>query len=156
MPESRETLETMAEEIFALSKLVSTARSRLPSGPDDLAESEFIALDTLARSQPLTIGEIQRRLGVVPAQMSRIIRSLENRDGGGYIACNINPEDRRKVDVTLTPAGVKAHRAYRESRLQSMLDILSGLRPNDRVEFIRLLRIIRKNIETHVQPDSEE
>ena len=147
LPASRETMETMAGEIFALSKLVSTARSRQAVGPDDLPESEFIALDILSKEQPLTIGEIQRRIGVVPAQMSRIVRALENREGGAYIECRINATDRRRVDVSLTEAGERAHEAYRESRLSSMLQILSGLEPDDRIQFIRILRIISKNIQ---------
>ena len=140
-------METMAEEVFALSKLVSTARSRQAAGPDDLPESEFIALDILFKEQPLTIGEIQRRIGVVPAQMSRIIRALENREGGAYIKCRINADDRRRVDVSLTGEGEKAHQAYRESRFSSMLQILSGLEPDDRIQFIRILRTISKNIQ---------
>ncbi len=140
-------MDTMAEEVFALSKLVSTARSRQAPGPDDLPESEFIALDILSKEQPLTIGEIQRRIGVVPAQMSRIVRALEHHEGGAYIECRINVTDRRRVDVTLTEAGKKAHEAYRESRLNSMHHILSGLEPNDRIQFIRILRIISKNIQ---------
>lgn len=154
MPESRETMETMAEEVFALSKLVSTARARQAAGPDDLPESEFIAIDILSKDQPLTIGEIQRRIGVVPAQMSRIVRALENRDEGAYIQCRINAADRRRVDVTLTEAGEKAHQAYRESRLNSMLHILSGLEPSDRIQFIRILRTIRGNIQAILDASS--
>lgn len=145
----------MAEEVFALSKLVSTARSRQAAGPDDLPESEFITLDILSKEQPLTIGEIQRRIGVVPAQMSRIIRALENREGGAYIECRINPDDRRRVDVSLTETGEKAHQAYRESRLGSMLHILAGLKPDDRIQFIRILRTIRKNIESHLESNAD-
>jgi len=137
----------MAGEIFELYRLVAIARSRQPAGPDDLSETEFLTLDLLAKEQPLTIGEIQRRIGVVPAQMSRIVRALEHHEGGAYIECRINVTDRRRVDVTLTEAGKKAHEAYRESRLNSMHHILSGLEPNDRIQFIRILRIISKNIQ---------
>jgi CRISPR system Cascade subunit CasE len=48
----------------------------------------------------MIVGDIQRLLGVLPAQMSRIIRSLENRDRP-LIACHINPRDKRKVDVVM-------------------------------------------------------
>lgn len=143
MPESRQTLEAMAEEIFELSKLVSTARSRRQTGPDDLSESEFLALDMLARHEPQTIGEIQKQIGVVPAQMSRIVRALESRAIGSYIRCSINPQDRRRIDVCLTDAGRQAHTAYRTSRLGSMLDILTSLPPDDRVHFMRIMRQIR-------------
>jgi hypothetical protein len=42
----------------------------------------------------------------LPAQMSRIIRSLEARERP-MIVCRINPQDKRKIDVCLTAAGEK-------------------------------------------------
>jgi len=141
----------MAEEIFELSKLASLLRSRNPSGPDDLSESEFLALDILSKHQPLTIGEIQRKIGVVPAQMSRIIKSLEHRTGGAYIKCAINPDDRRRVDVTLTREGAESHEAYRGARLESVHGILRSLSPEDRLNFMRILRRIRGSMSESLQ-----
>ena len=113
MPESQQTMDMMAEEVFELTKLVYAARSRRPSGPDDLSETEFLTLDLLFKEQPLTIGEVQKRIAVVPAQMSRVVRALEEQGGRGYVECKINPQDRRCVDVYLTPAGTKAHTPLR-------------------------------------------
>ena len=76
LPDSQKTLDQMAEEIFELYRLIAIARSRRPAGPDDLSETEFITLDMLTKEQPLTIGEIQKQIGVLPAQMSRIVRVI--------------------------------------------------------------------------------
>lgn len=137
----------MAEEIYDLYQLIAEARSRQPTGPDDLSETEYLTLDALMREEPLTIGEIQKRVGVVPAQMSRVIRALEESGGRGYVECRINPQDRRRVDVSLTEAGRKAHAKYRAARLQTMYQVLSVLRPPDREHFMRIMRQIRTAFE---------
>lgn len=138
-PESKKALDAMAQEIFDLYLLVAAARSRRPAGPDDLSETEFLTLDVLAREQPLTVGDVQKRIGVLPAQMSRIVRALEEEGGRGYVDCKINPQDRRRIDVSLTQAGRDAHERYRAVRLGSITHILSVLGLDDRAHFMRIL-----------------
>ena len=119
MPETEQTLDRMAADIFELYQLVAMARSRRPSAPEELSETEFVVLDILKREQPLTIGEVQKRIGVLPAQMSRLVRSLEAEGGRGCLECKINTRDRRRIDVSLTETGDAAHGAYRDARLSS-------------------------------------
>jgi len=137
----------MAGEIFELYRLIAIARSRQPAGHDDLSETEFLTLDALSKQQPLTIGEVQKQIGVVPAQMSRIVRSLEQQGGKGYIMCAINPEDRRRIDLELTNNGKEAYEQYRTNRLASIYTILTSLPPEDRLHFMRILGQIRKAFE---------
>ena len=151
MPESQKTLDAMAEEIFELYQVIAAFRSRQPASPDDLSETEYIALDALAKDQPLTIGDIQKKVGVVPAQMSRIIRALEEQGGRGYVECKINPQDRRRIDVYLTETGQKAYDTYRSVRLSSMYKILEILPPEDRLNFMRILNLIRTAFEKKIR-----
>ncbi|RME41686.1 MAG: MarR family transcriptional regulator [Planctomycetota bacterium] len=151
MPHTKETLDKMASEIFDLYLLIAIARSRRPVGQDDLSESEFVTLDVLSKEEPLTIGQIQKRVGVLPAQMSRIIRALEEQSGRGYVECRINPKDRRRVDVYLTAAGRKAHADYRATRLRSMHEVLAVLPPEDRLDFMRMLRKIHEAFEKRMR-----
>ncbi len=143
MPDDKKSLSAMATEIFDLYRLIAAARSRRPTGPDDLSETEFITLDLLAKAESLTIGEVQKCIGVVPAQMSRIVRSLEEHGGRGFVGCKINPSDRRRVDVSLTESGREAHEKFVNARLGSMHDILTVLSPDDREHFMRIMRILK-------------
>lgn len=143
MPETQRTIDRMAEEIFELYQLIAIARSRQPAGTDDLSETEFLTLDALAKKEPLAVGEIQRRIGVVPAQMSRIIRALEESGGKDYVRSQINPQDRRRIDVFLTDKGREAYTRYRNVRLKSMHDILAALNPDDRIHFMRIMGQLR-------------
>jgi DNA-binding MarR family transcriptional regulator len=142
-----EQLQAFADEVFELSKESWLAQSRGKSKKQpDLSETEFLALDMLAKAgRSYTVGEIQRQVGVLPAQMSRIIRSLERKGAKPLVQCRINPTDKRKIDVELTAAGREAHRLYREVKLGAIQKSLEVLAERDREEFMRLLRLIREN-----------
>ncbi len=141
-------LKKAAEEIFELTKMSWLARSQQSrqKGQVDLTESEFLALDWLVKAdpEPLTVGDIQRRIHVLPAQMSRVIRSLEGKAGKPLIRCQINPRDKRKVDVTLTEAGRKAHRAFQDARLAAAVSVVAHLTPRDRSELMRIFQEIKR------------
>ena len=92
--------QDLARHVFDLITqfCLATPRNRRRAG--DLKEIEFLTLTILGSHGTMIVGDIQRLLGVLPAQMSRIIRSLEDRDRP-LIACRINPQDKRKIDVHL-------------------------------------------------------
>jgi DNA-binding MarR family transcriptional regulator len=115
----------------------------------DLKEDEFLTLSILHQHETLIVGDIQRQLGVLPAQMSRIIRSLEDRDQA-LIACRINPQDKRKIDVILTPAGVQAHQDHQAGRVQAVAGLLSRLPEEDLDDLQRLLEKVHELIIGHV------
>lgn len=107
---------------------LAAPRGRRQAG--DLKEIEFLTLAILHRQQTLIVGDIQRMLGVLPAQMSRVIRSLEDRERP-LITCNINLQDKRKIDVNITPAGIRAFHDYRASRVSTISQLLSRLTEDD-------------------------
>jgi DNA-binding MarR family transcriptional regulator len=139
-------LKDFAEEIFEVSKGVWALQSRSKARHQaEITETEFLALDFLAKTeQPVTVGDIQRHIGVLPAQMSRIIRTLERKSEQPLVVCKINSQDKRKVDVQVTPAGRQAHEAYRHLKLAMTEQILQALSEEDRAEFVRLMRLIRE------------
>lgn len=147
-PKRGSTAETdeMAEEIYDLYKVIAAARSRAPAGTVNLTETEFVTLDLLLTETHLTVGDLQKRIGVAPAQMSRVIRALEEGSGKGFVQCGINPDDRRRVNVSLTSAGTAAHGEYRASRLETMYAVLDPLSTTERREFMRILGKIKEYI----------
>ena len=91
----------------------------------------------------LTVGEIQRTISVLPAQMSRIIRSLESGFDKPLIRCELNQSDKRKIDVAITPEGKRIYTDFRTARLAKTIDTLKHLSDTDRQEFVRICRQIR-------------
>src|SRR5215211_6749163 len=116
---------------------LAVPRGRRKSG--ELKEVEFLTLSILRQHETLIVGDIQRQLGVLPAQMSRIIRSLESRDAP-LIVCRINPTDKRKIDVALTDDGRSAFQEYQNVRVRTIAGVLSRLSEDDRADLDRLLR----------------
>ncbi len=141
-----ESLQKMAESMFALAKMAW--RQRLASrqrDEEELSESQFLTLDLLiTRDKPQTVGDVIRAIHVAPAQMSRVIRSLENDFAGPLIRCELNQRDKRKIDVHLTAAGRNAYEQFRDARLRRSREILAGLSERDRIDFVRICGQMRK------------
>ncbi|HLN32285.1 MAG TPA: MarR family transcriptional regulator [Gemmataceae bacterium] len=131
-------LEETARDLFeVVTQLgLTTLRGRRRSG--DLKEVEFLTLAILHEHGSMIVGDIQRLLNVLPAQMSRIIRSLENRDRP-LISCQINPRDKRKVDVCLTPVGEKALLDYQANKTDRLIQLLRDLPEETQEDLGRLV-----------------
>lgn len=139
-------LEDLAHQLFDVVTrfCLNAPRSRRRAG--DLKDIEFLTLSLLHQREPLIVGDIQRQLGVLPAQMSRIIRALETRERP-LIACRINVQDKRKIDVVLTPAGRAAFLEHQTSRVRSIAGMLERLSPEDHEDLHRLLSKLGEAIE---------
>ena len=124
--------DELARQLFSVATRFCLALPRGRRRAGDLKDIEFLTLTILSSHGTMIVGDIQRLLGVLPAQMSRIIRSLEARDRP-LIACRINPHDKRKIDVCLTAAGEKALAEYRDYRVSGIAELLRRL-PEDDLE----------------------
>ncbi|HEY4330502.1 MAG TPA: hypothetical protein VGN88_12255 [Phycisphaerae bacterium] len=150
--ENHDSLEQMAEEIFALTVMSWRQRLARTAGPE-LSESQFLALDSLVRATSrMTVGEIQRGIGVLPAQMSRIIRSLETGFDKPLIRCELNQTDKRKIDVSLSAEGKRVYDDFRWAHLSKTVDLLKRLEDSDRREFVRICARIRQ--EARAMPET--
>ncbi len=130
-------LEDVAQDLFEVFTHLglSTLRGRRRLG--DLKEVEFLTLSLLQAHGVMIVGDIQRLLGVLPAQMSRIVRALETRERP-LIQCRINARDKRKVDVGLTTAGEKALVEYQAIRIGRLIQRLRTLSDDDLEDLVRL------------------
>jgi DNA-binding MarR family transcriptional regulator len=130
-------LDEIALEVFELLTRLGLPSPGSRRRGSDLKEIEFLTLALLHDHQTMIVGDIQRLLGVLPAQMSRIIRSLEDRTEP-LVACRINPADKRKVNVGLTAHGAQALHTYQAARVGRIAEVLRDL-PNDVHEDLRRL-----------------
>ena len=135
-------IEDVAHELFDVVTHIclSTLRGRRRGG--DLKEVEFLTLSLLQTHGTMIVGDIQRVLGILPAQMSRVIRSLENRERP-LIQCRINPRDKRKIDVCLTPFGEKTLLDFQGSRVGRIVQRLKDVSEDDQEEMMRVLHKLR-------------
>ena len=135
-------VEEVAQDLFGVLSYFFLATPRNRRHLEDLKEVEFLALALLHARGTMIVGQIQRQLGVLPAQMSRIIRSLENRTQP-LISCQINSLDKRKIDVCLTDAGTKALLDYQATRFQRLMERLRDLPEEEQDDLVRLIEKLR-------------
>jgi len=147
-----ERLEGIAHDLFEVfTRLgLSTLRGRRRLG--DLKEVEFLTLSLLQAHGTMIVGDIQRLLGVLPAQMSRIVRALEGRERP-LIHCRIDSRDKRKVDVVLTTAGEKALLEFQNARVARLAERLRSLDNGDLDDLVHLGDKLHALLER--QPQSE-
>lgn len=131
-------LEETARDLFEIVTQLCLAALRGRRRAGDLKEVEFLTLSILQDHGTMIVGDIQRLLGVLPAQMSRIIRSLENREQP-LIACRINPRDKRKIDVCMTSAGEQALVDYQGVRINRIVELLRDLPEDEQDDLNRLV-----------------
>lgn len=128
----------LAHELFDVVTQICLSTLRGRRRLRGLKEVEFLTLAVLHANGTMIVGDIQRLLGVLPAQMSRIIRALENRDRP-LIHCRINPRDKRKIDVGLTSYGEKCLLEYQGERIGRIVELLQDLSSEDQEDLIRAL-----------------
>lgn len=127
-----ETIQQLALQIFELTRRTwfQSQREKFKGGYD-LSESEFLALDALEDVPSLSVGELRHHVGVLPAQMSRVLKALEQRYDEKLVLCSINPKDKRKIDVSITPKGRRAVNAYRTAKIAASVRALDSLSSRD-------------------------
>ncbi len=140
-------IEDLAQRLIEVTAQLGLTAPRGRRRLGDLKEVEFLTLSILRQHDTLIVGDIQRQLGVLPAQMSRIIRSLEDRERP-LIACRINPQDKRKIDVALTPAGARAYEEHQAGRIQAVAALLGRMPEEDLDDLQRLLEKVQELIQT--------
>lgn len=131
-------VQELAQNLFDLVTQFCLAAPRHRRRTGSLKEVEFLTLALLHHHETLIVGDIQRQLGVLPAQMSRIIRALEDRERP-LIACRINSHDKRKIDVALTPEGSLAFQEHQTARIGSIFNLLGKLSEDDLDDLQRVL-----------------
>ena len=148
MKDREQTIRDLARRIFEMTvhTWLSTQREKLKGGYD-LSESEFLALDALEDGRTLTVGELRRRVGVLPAQMSRVLKALEQRYDEKLVVCSINLRDKRKIDVAITPRGRRAVEAYRRAKIMATVEALRSLSDRDLAALLRILNQMQDVLE---------
>lgn len=104
-------------------------------GVAELTPTKLRALDVLARSGGLRVGELADAMGVDETSATRLADRLQS---AGLIERRRAPEDRRVAIVVLTLHGQELAEAAAEQRRRFFEDVLASLAPRERKELVRL------------------
>lgn len=129
----------MDSELLA-ERLVDQTELLFRSGPQKQigkhARGECFVLRCLARSaKPLLPSDLSSLAQSSTARIAVVLNTLEKK---GYITRAIDPSDRRRVLVSLTPAGAEYIQGVRRQLRQRMRVLLEELGEADAKEYLRI------------------
>jgi DNA-binding MarR family transcriptional regulator len=96
------------------------------------------------QSEPITMGDLSRILGVPFSTVTRTVDWLVSND---YVQRLADPEDRRVVRVELTETGKELYRAMNNLLLESTQRVLGNFTLEERKELGRLLGKLVDNLD---------
>src|SRR3990167_3182663 len=97
----REFSSQIAELTFQLLANCQEKEERL-AGQFGITAAEFRTLRMFRDEPQLTVKVLVERVGLSGSRLSRILEALEEK---GYLGRSIDSQDRRSIDVSLTPKG---------------------------------------------------
>jgi DNA-binding MarR family transcriptional regulator len=107
----------------------------------DLSPLGFSVLVRLHDSGPWTQNSLGRSIFMEPANIAALVGRLEDR---GLVAREPDPNDRRAIRVSITPAGVELLAVARGEADAANAHTLSVLAPAERTQLMALLRKLTK------------
>jgi DNA-binding MarR family transcriptional regulator len=109
----------------ALFVSVGLLRRRLRQArvPGELTFPEIAALARLERGGPASSAELARLEQISPQSMGATLNALEER---GLVARSADPQDGRRVVLSVTEAGLRWLRERRNVRVEQLAQALSG------------------------------
>jgi DNA-binding MarR family transcriptional regulator len=120
-------IDDVATRLYAaMGRLVRTVRR---SGPAEIGPGSFSALATVVRAGPLRLGDLAAREGVAPPTLTRIVSALEQ---GGYLTREVDPQDRRAVQVSATDRGTELVLGLQSARSAMLRERIVALPPEER------------------------
>ena len=104
-----------------------------------LLPQQYRLLGAIAR-KPRTLGQIARIQGVTPATATTVVTTLESR---GWVTRRHDPDDRRRVVVSLTKGGSEVLTAGQRIAEAAMADLLAPLSADQLTQLIAGLHVLR-------------
>ena len=104
-------------------------RMRLERGGSDVTDGQLSALFVLAKYGAQSLGSLSEFERVTPPSMSRTVGALE---GDGLVTRTASADDRRKVLIEITPAGLAIVQETKRRRAAWFSTVLAALTDQQR------------------------
>lgn len=140
-PPAPSSTEASLASDFRMATFRLARRLRSERAVDSMSDGQFAVLAALKVHGPHTLGELADRERVTAPSMNRTVNALEE---SGYLSRTADADDRRKVNIQLTEAGlavVEETVRRRDSWLEHALDELT---PEERDVLAQAAAIMRE------------
>ena len=135
MTKAAKPIQGLDEALTNLAKLYQF-RSLEERGYEGLTVSQSYSMRDLYFNGPRSMSELAAQLGVRLSTMTGVIDQLE---GKGLVERLDHPEDRRSLQVRLTPEGKKLYQSAREAFLSHLAPLVENRSPADCEKIISFL-----------------
>ncbi len=105
--------------------------------------SRFLVLHEIKHAKELTQSELQQRLGMEGALVTRFVKQMEK---SGLISRRVDPNDNRFMLVALTPAGHALLEKMKSLREKSEAVLLDGVSKQEQKVMVAVIKRIQENI----------
>jgi DNA-binding MarR family transcriptional regulator len=116
-------------------------RMRLERGGSDVTDGQLSALFVLAKYGPQGLGSLSEFERVTPPSMSRTVGGLE---GDGLVTRTASADDRRKVLIEITPAGLAIVQETTRRRAAWFSTVMAALTDDQRSALDAAAPILRE------------
>lgn len=114
-----------ADEIASMLRLslgLFVRRLKQSIEPDELTTPELSALSRLERGGPATVSDLARAEQITPQGVTTTVSNLQER---GFVARRRDPNDRRRVLMSMTEAGREALGSKRSAMTRQIAKVLT-------------------------------
>jgi MarR family transcriptional regulator, organic hydroperoxide resistance regulator len=118
-----------------------TRHLRAASSPHRLSPRDSTLLAHLDERRPVRPTQLARHLGIGMPTVSAAVKRLRTL---GYLDISINPDDRRQLSLTLTPAGAAAMRETSVLEPARVRSLFAALNADDRRRALRGLELLAR------------
>ncbi len=118
-----------------------------------ITAAEYNCLVQFFNTDSFGVKELAERLDITPGGVTRIVTSLEEK---GIVERKISPEDRRGINVMLTPKGKKIVQEIRQASLDLHAEILQQIEPQYRQPVVEAIGKLIQAIDTWLLTHEEE
>ncbi len=142
----------VASKVITLATLIRRASALRFQRMFGLALVEWRLLIRIGTSGPMSLNELAALVGIGKSQTSRVISNLVDR---GLVIRERNPEQPREVKLSLTPKGLKSHRAIIKAGVMRNEELISGVDANDLERVNKVLTILTVHARMLLQMEQE-
>jgi DNA-binding MarR family transcriptional regulator len=130
---------------FHTIRKITKAKSLHLGHQDHITHSQWFVLTMIEHFEKTNIKELAEALDMSSSAATQLVDVLVQSD---FVLRREDPEDRRSVQLELSPKGKKHIETTKEQRLNEMADIFDGLTDSELKEFIRLHKKITLKFQT--------
>jgi DNA-binding MarR family transcriptional regulator len=110
-------------------------------GAREMSVPQYRALAFVYRNEGASLSELADHVGLTLSTMSTLVDGLTAQK---LVDRREDPEDHRRMTLTLTDLGRSRHEAAREATLVSLGEMLRKLSPSDRATVTRAMQVLRE------------